>query len=299
MKFFTIFFAVFLALASNMTCAKESYVMVVTFPAGNQSDIAARTIADNYEKITGKKIIIENVPGGDTIVGVNRFVNSQRDILLGSGASLIFNPLLRKDITYTDKDYEHAVFLGTGVVVWVTTYNSDLHKPQDLLTRMPVLVGGYVSSFNYNLRSFVKEKAIKSEIVNYKGANQMLIDIASGEIKLGISSVNSTLIQMVKAKKIRIIGSAYHSDIDIDGLSIPSVSRAIGIPQYNGYQTLSLRPTLPAQEKAQLRNDLWKAVQMSRSTLQNLYIMDDGTDDAVVINRILDGVKLHVKRQTD
>jgi tripartite-type tricarboxylate transporter receptor subunit TctC len=295
MKYLIHLLAVGVLCAATAVSAK-TYHLVVPFAAGNNADIVARAVAANYEQITKNKIVIENVPGGDTVVGVAHFKNNKKDILLGTATSEVFNPVIKKDLPYSDKDYEVAAYIGTNIGLWVTRADSDIRVPQDLLTKMPPVVGGYVTSFNYNLNSFVKERGIVSEIANYKGANQMLIDVVNGNLKLGLMAANSTMLQMVKENRLRIVGTAYHRDLIIDGIVMPSVSRALGITQYNGFVTLDLNITLPKSEREQLKKDLWQAVKMSQPTLESINIIPDMSNDSDLIQKRFDQYRQHIKK---
>jgi hypothetical protein len=273
--------------------------MVVPFAAGNNADLIARTIAANYEKITNNQIVVENVPGGDTAIGVAHFKNNKKEILLGTATSEVFNPIVKTNLPYTDNDYETVIYIGTNIGLWITRADSDLNTPKDLLANMPPVVGGYVTSFNYNLQSFIKEKNVKSELVNYKGTNQLLIDIINGNIKLGIMSPNSTLLGMIKEKKVKVVGSAYPSNITLDGIYLPSVSQVIKIPQYNGYNTVAINPNLDVGEKEELKKYLWIAVQMSRPVFKQLLVVDDLTNDTAEISKKVNIYRKHVLKHTD
>jgi len=276
----------------------RTYHMVVPFAPGNNADIVARAVAANYEKITKNKIVVENVPGGDTVVGVAYFKNNKKAILLGTATSEVFNPIIKKDLPYTAQDYEVAAYIGTNIGLWVARDDSDIQGPRDLLTKMPPLVGGFVTAFNYNLNSFVKERGINSEIVNYRGANQMLVDIVNGNLKLGLMSANPALIQMIKENRLKIVGTAYHRDLILDGIVMPSVSHALGIVQFNGFVTLDLNITLPKSEREQLKKDLWQAVKMSQPVLESISMIPDMTNDSDKIQKRFDQYRQHVKKHS-
>lgn len=284
----SIAFAIFTVPALS---AGQTYSMVVTFPVGNQADIAARTISANYEKITGNVLKVENVPGGDTMIGVRHFKNNQRDILLGSGASLIFNPVLVKDLFYNDQDFSNEMTIGTAASVWVASIDSGITSPQDLVAKMPEKVGGYVVSYNYNLKFLNQAKGTRGEIVHYKGSNQLLVDLANGSVKLGIMSVNNTLIGLAREGKVRIVATGYSEAITVGDQKIPSVEQSLGVKQYCGYQTVSLRPGIVGQERTQLIQDLWQAVQMSRPVLAKMNMLPDATRDTQQINSHIMGLR--------
>lgn len=60
---------------------------VVGYPAGGGTDSAARFVAKNMEKVLGQSVIVENRPGGNTLVAANHVARSAPD-----GYTLMFGP---------------------------------------------------------------------------------------------------------------------------------------------------------------------------------------------------------------
>ena len=79
---------------------------VVPFSAGGANDLIARAAADGVSKRIGQPIIIDNKPGGGTIVGSDFVAKAKPDgytFLIGA-ASVITNSLVRNDMPYADSD---------------------------------------------------------------------------------------------------------------------------------------------------------------------------------------------------
>ena len=51
----------------------EEYRMIIPYSAGSQADVASRVIVKNFERITGDRILIEILPGADSVIGINAF----------------------------------------------------------------------------------------------------------------------------------------------------------------------------------------------------------------------------------
>lgn len=278
-----IFVAILLS-TGLITAQARDLNFVVTHPPGNQSDVVVRALSKSLANHTGRNVNVENVVGGDSIIGVQHFIDKKRDLFYNLSAIQIWNPLLKKDLPYSDKDFDNLVFVGSVVVFWVVPYDSPINDPRDLVTNMPPLVAGYVPSFNYNLTSFVENRKVKSQIVNYKGNNQIIVDMINGTIKAGIMALNPTLIEMVKERRLKIIGSTHHSDLVIDDIKIPSVSRVTGVPQFSGLQYISGRPGIDPSERKILVQSLRAAIEENRNLFSQFFITLEVLDDPNAIS---------------
>ncbi len=58
---------------------EKPITFIVTWPAGGSSDQLARVLGNSAEKILGKPIIVENKPGGGTMVGTAYFAQQKPD----------------------------------------------------------------------------------------------------------------------------------------------------------------------------------------------------------------------------
>src|SRR6266436_384404 len=100
----------------------ESIRMIVPYPAGGLSDVFARLIGDKLGQILGQSIVIDNRPGGNTIIGTQATAQSAPDgytLLLTNGA-LSINQSLVANLPYDlDKDLAPGVWLGESYGVLV------------------------------------------------------------------------------------------------------------------------------------------------------------------------------------
>lgn len=273
-----------LLLSGLITVQARDLTFVATNPPGNQTDTFVRALSKSISANTGWNVTVENVVGGDHVIGAQHFINKNRDLFYNLSAVQVWNPLLKKDLPYSDKDFDNLVFVGSAVAFWVVPYDSPLNDPRDLVTKMPDMVGGYVPSFNYNLTSFVQNRQVKSQIVNYKGNNQIIIDMINGSIKAGIMAMNSTLLQMVKDRRLKIVGSTHHSDLVIDGIRVPSVSRVTGVPQFSGLQYISGRPGMDPDQRSQLVKNLKIAIEQNRELFAQFFVTLEVSDNSQEIN---------------
>ena len=98
MYFKHLFFVVVFLISATVAHSAE-YKSIVPYSAGSVSDIVARTIENVFQRNTKNTIIIENVPGADTIVGTMNYKNNaDKIIMFTSSGQQIFNFALNEEI---------------------------------------------------------------------------------------------------------------------------------------------------------------------------------------------------------
>jgi tripartite-type tricarboxylate transporter receptor subunit TctC len=102
-----------LPLATGSVHAQQNYPaksirFIVPFPPGGANDIAARILAQPLSKALGQNVIVDNRPGGSTIIGTEIVARGPADghTLLAAGFLFIANAALRSNLPYdTLKDF--------------------------------------------------------------------------------------------------------------------------------------------------------------------------------------------------
>jgi tripartite-type tricarboxylate transporter receptor subunit TctC len=98
--------------------------LVVPYAPGGATDILGRSIAERLGSELGQPVVVENRPGANTIVGTQAVAQAAPDgltLLVGSGASLVLNPLLYRRLPYdAERDLRLlAVMVETPLVMVV------------------------------------------------------------------------------------------------------------------------------------------------------------------------------------
>src|SRR5437763_65175 len=97
--------ALALFLAAETTRAEfpdRTIRLVVPFAPGGANDSVARLVSDKLGKLLGQSVVIENRPGGGTVVGTAAVATAKPDgytLLLVSPAHTI-NPYINKSLPY-------------------------------------------------------------------------------------------------------------------------------------------------------------------------------------------------------
>ena len=116
-------FALLMAVAAS-TVVAQTYPtrpirVIVPQPPGGGFDLVARVLAEPLARVMGNPVVVENRPGGGTIVGTEAVAKAEPDgysILLGANANIVFNNGLYDRLPYDPK----ADFVPVGIA----TFNS-------------------------------------------------------------------------------------------------------------------------------------------------------------------------------
>ena len=89
--------------------------IIVPFAPGGGTDLIARTIGVGMAKDLGQSVIVENKPGGGTIIGSEMVAKSAPDgytLLIGTFAHAV-NPSLQPKLPYdTEKAFAPVILIG-------------------------------------------------------------------------------------------------------------------------------------------------------------------------------------------
>ena len=207
--------ALFAGAASAQTYPAKPIRLIVPFPPGGGTDIAARTIANKLSDSVKWTFVVENKPGAGGNLGVEQAVKSPADgytLVIGQTSNLAINPTLYVKLPYDPlKDLSPVALIVSAPVVLVVALNSRYASLGDLLAAAKADPGavtfaspgnGTVSHLSGELLQ--RAAGVTLTHVPYKGASQALTDTLGGQVQSFMSSVPSALSQ-IKGGRLRAI----------------------------------------------------------------------------------------------
>ena len=207
--------ALFAGAANAQTYPAKPIRLIVPFPPGGGTDIAARTIANKLSDSVKWTFVVENKPGAGGNLGVEQAVKSPADgytLVIGQTSNLAINPTLYVKLPYDPlKDLSPVALIVSAPVVLVVALNSRYASLGDLLAAAKADPGavtfaspgnGTVSHLSGELLQ--RAAGVKLTHVPYKGASQALTDTLGGQVQSFMSSVPSALSQ-IKGGRLRAI----------------------------------------------------------------------------------------------
>src|ERR1700722_15651240 len=168
--------------------------LIVPFAPGGANDSVARLLADKLAKRLGQAVVVDNRPGGGTVVGTATVANAAPDgytLLLVSPAHTI-NPALKKSLPYqTLTDFTPISQITRSAYVLITGPKSPFKSINDLAGFANSSTGqfSFASSGTGSaphlagalLASLMGVKAVH---VPYQGGGPAMIGVIRGDVDL-------------------------------------------------------------------------------------------------------------------
>ncbi len=170
----------------------KSIRIIVPYPPGGLSDVFARLIGDKLARRLGQSIVIDNRPGGNTIIGTQATAQSAPDgytLLLTNGA-LSINQSLVASLPYDlNRDLAPVIWLGESYGVLVVNDRVSARTLPDLIRlakarpgKLAVGVPGAGTNYRIAIEQLKDITGIDVTVVPYKGSAPAISDVVAGQI---------------------------------------------------------------------------------------------------------------------
>ncbi|MGE5094735.1 MAG: tripartite tricarboxylate transporter substrate binding protein [Betaproteobacteria bacterium] len=209
--------------------------VVVPFTPGGGTDIVARTLGNGLSKDLGQPIVVENKPGGGTIIGSDAVAKAAPDgytLLVATFAHAV-NPSLHPSLPYAwDKDFAPVILIGRGPNVLVVRADSPYRSVKDVIDAAKANPGkltyasfGNGTSAHLAGEMFTNLAKIAMTHVPYKGFGAAITDVLGGQVDM-IFGTAAGVAGFVANGKVRALGvtSAERSPALRD---VPAISETV------------------------------------------------------------------------
>jgi tripartite-type tricarboxylate transporter receptor subunit TctC len=189
--------------------------LIVGFAPGGGTDVTARVLAQPLSDRLGQRVIVDNRPGADGVVGTDTAAKSPPDgytiLMVNSGHTV--NPGVFKKLPYdTLRDFAPitlVAMIANLLVVHPSLPAKTLPEFVRLAKARPGMInyasGGYGSSGHLAVELFKKFTHIELVHVPYKSGGLVGTALLAGEVDVSFNTIPS-LITYVKAGRLRTLG---------------------------------------------------------------------------------------------
>ena len=238
----------FLALGMTAASAQDKYPsrtvkILVPYAPGGATDITARIVGDQLQKITGQPFVIINKPGAFGLLAIDEMAKAAPDgytLMIGNVTTNAITPIIYK--SKLNFDYSKKVTAVTNLVdvpafLLVTTANDfPVKTVPELIAYAKKNPGkikygtvGNGSYPHYDMAYFAKRAGDldMSALPNKNGASGVIQDMLRGDVQAAFLNVGSAA-GMVKAGKFRALAMVNHTRL-ADYPNIPTM-KEVGYP---------------------------------------------------------------------
>jgi tripartite-type tricarboxylate transporter receptor subunit TctC len=216
--------AIALLLTSALVAAQDVYpskpiTLVVPFPPGGVADIVGRPFADALSRELKVPVVIENKPGAGGGIGMGAVAKAKPDgytlLLALSSISILpeADKVLGRAPLYQLDQFTPIARLTADPTVLAVRADSPWKTLQDFIDDAKKRPGAitYGSSGNYGtmhmpMEMFAHTANVKLLHVPFTGGGPAVVALLGGQVD-ALSTGPSTVLQHVKASKIRILAS--------------------------------------------------------------------------------------------
>ena len=189
--------------------------IVVPYPAGGGLDVISRVIGERLGRNLGQPVVIDNKPGGGTILGADFVAKAAPDgytLIMTTDATMTINQHLYARLPYDPvKDFAPI----TQVVVLNQLLLASPSVPADNLKDLLAYAKGHPGQLNYASYGSGSQPHLAMEMlkvqtganivhVPYKGIPQAVPAVLSGEVQLTFSGAASSL-AFIRAGKLKAL----------------------------------------------------------------------------------------------
>lgn len=196
----------------------KSVRVIVAFPPGIGVDAQARAVTPKLAEILGVPVVIENKPGGGTLLAAQEVLKSPPDghtIFYSASSTMAQIPHTLKSATFDPlADFTPITIGAKGPLVVVVNAQLPVKNAQELIAYAKANPGkvsyasfGTGTSAHIFGETFKANTGIQMEHIPYKGGSDLAGDLLEGRVQVAFDAAPAA-IQNAKSGKARIIAVA-------------------------------------------------------------------------------------------
>lgn len=241
--------------------------LVVPFPAGGPTDLLARVVGQRMGESLKQTIIVDNKPGGNTIIGADAVAKAPADgytLLMAVDNTLVMNQYLYTKLPYDPaKDFEP---IGKAAVapLLVVTNQAGPKSMQDLVSQAkasPAKVSYGFGTFITQLSGELIKRTLGKGVVSvpYKGSSGTTQGLLSNDVTFTIDGITSALPHIEKGT-LRPLARLSAKSIPALA-SVPTLADSgIKVPDIDVWMALLAPKGTPGDIVAKLNRELTHAL---------------------------------------
>lgn len=198
--------AIGVALSTTVAFAQDSFpsgpvTLIVPYGAGGSTDLTARPLAVELEKIWGQPVVIENMPGAGSMIGTTKMTQADPDglTLMINTAAITTAPAIQRDLQFdpvTEVTPISLLITSPYVLVGGAKVESDdfagfLEEAQS----RPMFMGtaGPGSSSHFMSELVIEAADLPADVVHFSGGGETITNLMGGHADTYISTTASVM----------------------------------------------------------------------------------------------------------
>ena len=245
--------------------------LVAPFPPGGTVDLLARVLAQPLSRALGQNVIVENRPGGNTVIGAELVVRAPADghTVLLMASSFTINPLVRSKMPYdTLKDFTGVTRIASNPLV-ISVHPS---LPAKSVKELVALARARPGELTFGTASIIGGQRLAMELVReaagvdlinvpYNGGAPAATAVMGGHTSMLIANISESAPHIASGR--------------LRGIAVTSLARSDNLPDvptiaesgYAGFEALNwfgavARSATPRTAIERLSAEIARALQL-------------------------------------
>lgn len=228
MKFSSVFISLFLQILMVGSLQAQTYPdrhirLIVPYAAGGTTDILVRILQQPVSDLARQQVVIENRPGGASVIGTNAVAQAAPDgyTVLGTDLAILVNPSLMTKLPYdTLKDLRGVTMLARApllLLIHPSVPANSIGEFVTLLKQNPGKYnfgsGGYGTSTHIAGEMFTRATGVKAEHIPFQGVAPAMNALLGGQVQFYFGGTTTALqyLQTGRLKALAITGDTVSS----------------------------------------------------------------------------------------
>jgi tripartite-type tricarboxylate transporter receptor subunit TctC len=168
---------------------------IVPFPPGAGADIGARLFADKLSKTWGQPVVIENRPGGDSIVAITAFLSANDDhtFLFAPSGNFTVHPFVYEKLQYDPKELVPFARISNTILAVTVKADAPYNNVKEFTEAARANPGKFNSGLVQGITEFIfwgysHQEKLQIAQVPYRNINAAPVDLGEGRIQVVMSS---------------------------------------------------------------------------------------------------------------
>jgi len=236
---FALLLICFSASSNSQSWPNKPIRYIVPFPPGAFNDTLGRTISTELSKTLGQPMVVDNRPGGNSVIGTELAAKSPPDGYTLFGAALPFSAIqsLHKVSFDVTRDFAPITLAGFSANMLVVNPAFPVNSVKDLIAYAKANPGkvnygssGNGTSVHLAMELFKSMTGTYMLHIPYRGSAPVVTDLIAGQVDVMFDNTPN-VIGHVRAGKMRALAvtTAQRSPLAPD---VPTVAEA-GVPGYD------------------------------------------------------------------
>ena len=233
--------------ASAQAYPNRPVKIVVPFATGGPADVYARFIAQRLGDALGQSFVVDNKPGGGSVIGTDLAAKAPADgytLLMMSNTHTVNETLIPNKPFQLMRDFVGVAPINYSDLVLVAHPSVSANNLRELLAQAKANPGkmNYASSgpgTPYHMAGELLKSMASIDVVHvpYKGSSGARTDILAGQVQIMFDAI-TTMTEQVKAGKVKALATSGRTRSDVLP-DVPTLSEA-GLPGYEATIWLGL-----------------------------------------------------------